>query len=56
MGGARACFSAGSFAQANFGAMNYAQAAIEEAVPLGASVVDLHSGVGVIGESPSHIQ
>jgi len=44
-----AYFSPGSFAQANFGAMNEALAAIQAAVPLRATVADLHCGVGVIG-------
>ena len=48
-GGAKACFSPGSFMQANFGAMNEALLDIQKTVPRGASVADLHAGVGVIG-------
>jgi tRNA/tmRNA/rRNA uracil-C5-methylase (TrmA/RlmC/RlmD family) len=51
MGGVKASFAPGSFAQANFGAMDAALAEIARHVPPGAAVADLHAGVGVIGLS-----
>lgn len=49
LGGARVCFGPGSFAQANYGAMDAALAAMQPFVPQGATLVDMHAGVGVIG-------
>ena len=51
LGGAQVCFDAGSFMQANPEAMGAALEAMKEYVAPGASVVDLHAGVGTIGLS-----
>ncbi|KAK9814170.1 hypothetical protein WJX72_001591 [[Myrmecia] bisecta] len=51
LGGAAVCLAPGSFAQANTGAMDACLHAIQQSVPLGSRVADLHAGVGTIGLS-----
>lgn len=50
MGGVDICLGPGSFAQANPEAMSAALAALADWVPAGSTVLDLHAGVGTIGE------
>ncbi|KAI7844501.1 hypothetical protein COHA_001860 [Chlorella ohadii] len=51
LGGVDVCFGPGSFMQANFEAMGSALAAMQRFVPVGATITDLHAGVGTIGLS-----
>lgn len=47
---ASVCMPPAAFAQVNFGAMDRAVHAILHHIPPGSAVVDLHAGVGTIGE------
>ncbi len=48
MGTADVAFTPGAFMQANLRAMDQALAAIQAAVPLRATIADLHAGVGAL--------
>lgn len=50
VGGVDICLGPGSFAQANPQAMSAALEALAEWVPAASTVLDLHAGVGTIGE------